>query len=210
MMQPPRSAERVLESLGANADLHDAVLGDLAEEFATRVEWDGASAARRWYYAQAVRAIPFLLRSWLRQAQRGDLSRLFGIVATSYIGLLLIGGAVGVVGAAVMSMFGTPSFDFRNRIQTGDPAIFTVLLAVGLTNSMLGGYIAAWIDDKTPLISALSFGVFWAAVQIVLPMITGVGPYWYRALIPAALIVGAFSGGVMRVLRAKPWSKVAV
>lgn len=201
MMQPPRSAGRVLESLGANADLHDAILGDLAEEFATRVEWDGVSGARRWYYGQAIRAIPFLLRSWLRQASRADFGRLLGIVATAYVGLLLVAGAIGVVGAAMMSIFGAPSFDVQNRIRAGDNVVFMILLMVGMMNSILGGYIAAWIDDRKPLVSALAFGGLWAIVQIVLPMITGIGPYWYRALIPVVLIAGAFSGGVMRVIR---------
>jgi hypothetical protein len=209
MMQPPRIAERVLESLIADDYLRDAVIGDLTEEFAGRVEWDGVSEARRWYYAHAIRTAPFLLRLWLRHASRADVSRVLGVVVTAYMGLLMIAAAVGAIGMSILNVFDVPAFDLEGRILAGDPVVFLVMLGFGMMNSVLGGFLAAWIDDRKPLISAVAFGSLWAVVQIVLPMISGVGPYWYRALIPAVLIAGAFSGGVMRVLKAKPPATLA-
>ena len=45
MIRPPRVAEAVLESLGAQPEFRDDVLGDLAEELAIRAGWDGERAA---------------------------------------------------------------------------------------------------------------------------------------------------------------------
>ena len=70
MIAPPRTAEMVLASLGAEPDFRDAVIGDLAQEFVERAERDDPSSARRWYYREAIRATPHLLRSWTRSAQQ--------------------------------------------------------------------------------------------------------------------------------------------
>jgi|SRR5688500_1987509 len=51
MTRPPRLAEAILESLGAQPEFRDDVLGDLAEELAIRSAWDGEREARRWYGA---------------------------------------------------------------------------------------------------------------------------------------------------------------
>ncbi|HEX7242371.1 MAG TPA: permease prefix domain 2-containing transporter, partial [Longimicrobiaceae bacterium] len=58
---PPRTAERLLEALGAEPELRDALLGDLAEDFATRAADQGERAARRRYWREALRAAPYLL-----------------------------------------------------------------------------------------------------------------------------------------------------
>lgn len=63
----PRAAERLLEGLGADAEYREALLGDLAEEYATRLAYDGPGAARRWYRREALRVAPHLLRDWTRR-----------------------------------------------------------------------------------------------------------------------------------------------
>lgn len=58
--------ERLLHGLGAHPAFADAVLGDLAEERARRVEQEGALAARWWYASQALRSAPHLLWNAVR------------------------------------------------------------------------------------------------------------------------------------------------
>ena len=60
-LTPPPLAERALGALVADALLREAVLGDLAEEFAERCALHGPARARRWYRVQAARSAPPLL-----------------------------------------------------------------------------------------------------------------------------------------------------
>jgi hypothetical protein len=57
----------VLQALGVDPSFAEAVLGDLAEEYAERAVC-GVSAARRWYVGQVLRSAPYLLRSAGRHA----------------------------------------------------------------------------------------------------------------------------------------------
>ena len=61
-------AERLLHALGADPHFVDAVLGDLAEERATRRGRDGARAANWWYVREALRSAPHLVASAIRGA----------------------------------------------------------------------------------------------------------------------------------------------
>lgn len=54
--QPPRIAKRLL-AWSLSASERDAVIGDFAEEYATRVARDGVHAARRWYRRQVWRSV---------------------------------------------------------------------------------------------------------------------------------------------------------
>lgn len=53
--QPPRAASRIL-SYVASSHLPE-ILGDLMEEFSERVESNGLSAARRWYWVATLRNV---------------------------------------------------------------------------------------------------------------------------------------------------------
>jgi DNA-binding transcriptional LysR family regulator len=79
----PRRAELILEALGADTDFRDAVIGDLAEEFALRASWDGPLAARRWYYRESLRVAPYLLRDWWRGLKRKDVGHFAGVIVGS-------------------------------------------------------------------------------------------------------------------------------
>jgi hypothetical protein len=80
-----RVAEALLQSLGAEPTFADAVLGDLAEEYALRVERDGVAAARWWYACQAFRSAPYLVRSAARHRGLRERARL----AASFAGISL-------------------------------------------------------------------------------------------------------------------------
>ncbi len=61
----------VLEALGFDADFVDAIVGDLAEEFAERAGRDGAARARLWYARELLRSTPHMLAAAVRRGGRG-------------------------------------------------------------------------------------------------------------------------------------------
>ncbi|HEY0929652.1 MAG TPA: hypothetical protein VGE27_07005 [Gemmatimonas sp.] len=61
------AAERILLALGVDQSFAEAVLGDLAEEYAERATF-GVRAARQWYAGQMIRSAPYLIRSAGRHA----------------------------------------------------------------------------------------------------------------------------------------------
>ena len=69
-------AVRLLRYLGADPQFVDDVLGDLAEEYASRAAHDGAWLARLWYVREAVRSTPYVLTSALRRAGRRERTRI--------------------------------------------------------------------------------------------------------------------------------------
>jgi hypothetical protein len=169
MTAPPRTAERILLSLGAEPDFRDGVIGDLAEEFVERAGRDGVSAARRWYYREAIRATPHLLRSWMRSAHRQELARIGGGVVTAYTILLI---TVGVTLAMTRSVAAGLGFSLRTSIlppsdATLSPLVFACLLLLGAAVWMFAGYLAAWLDARTPFISAMALAAAGLGVAIV-------------------------------------------
>src|SRR5690349_20389975 len=82
-LHPPRIAERLLMASGAESELCTEIAGDLAEEFSLRAAWDGAAAARRWYYRECARVAPYLLRDWWRQRRLRDKAHVATAVALS-------------------------------------------------------------------------------------------------------------------------------
>ena len=63
-MSRPPFAERVLLGFLTDPALGDAIPGDLTEEWQTRITRDGRMYADRWYWGQAIRTMPHLLRDW--------------------------------------------------------------------------------------------------------------------------------------------------
>lgn len=90
----PPLPERVLLALGVDPDFAEAVLGDMAEEYALRAARDGIGAARWWYSREVLRSAPHFLRSWFRYASRYERLRLAaflgGLVLTSLLVLVAL------------------------------------------------------------------------------------------------------------------------
>lgn len=209
----PRTAERLLESLGAHPDLRDALLGDMAEEYALRAAWDGERAAGRWYRREAWRVAPHLLRDSARRLRWADARRLAGIVLTSHVFAVTAGTLFfALLGPRnTLRLFGTLGFEpngmwipWRNPFLSA--AMLAVRLAATAAGPALGGYIAAWIDDQRPLVAAVALGGAWSCLPLAALALgpTGPGwPAWYRFGQVAAVVGGATLGGVLRVARAR-------
>jgi hypothetical protein len=63
-MRTPAFADALVSGLSTSPATANEILGDLAEEWTEHVDQDGPGRARRWYWGQALRAIPHLLHQW--------------------------------------------------------------------------------------------------------------------------------------------------
>ena len=68
-VRPPRFAEWLLTRALSETD-REAAMGDMAEEFAARVERDGPKAARRWYRGQSRRSLTTRFRRDTSERER--------------------------------------------------------------------------------------------------------------------------------------------
>ena len=202
MITPPRSIEILLEALGAEPHYREAVLGDLAEEFALRAERDGEASALRWYRREAVRTAPHLLHSACHRARRRGLGHLLGVMLTAYTGVFIIEMiAVGVV-FGTLRAFGV--LHVPGRIRVDYPAWQASMIALGTLSAMLGGYLAAWLNEEAPLFTAFAFSIVWSVLQAIGLTITRTRgtltlPVWYVVAVPVVIVLGIIFGGILRV-----------
>ena len=198
MIAPPVTVERLLEALSTKTDFRDGILGDLAEKFALRAEREGAAAARRWYYREAIRATPHLLRHWARGLRAPDVRHMADIVIASFVFAetllffleLTVTSVTKALGVYPIILTQAPA----GRIL---PAVALTLLAMG---AIMGGWIAAWFDERTPLVNALALGVAWSCVIIVMSAIVGTRePIWYTVCATALVAAGTTIGGIVHV-----------
>lgn len=200
MINPPRTAEVVLESLCAQATFGDALLGDLAEGFALRVARDGERVARRWYYREAMRSTVFLLFDWIRRLRVADARRLGGVLLASYVFTMMLARFAITVAASIADAIGLSSI---TTLGGGPPALVPLWLWIpfGVAYSTLAGYIAGWLNEKEPLPTVIALSIVWTCTLIALRVLTGGdnAPGW---LVGIALLVTAVSpvaGGILRI-----------
>ena len=192
----PRVAERLLETLGAEPDFRDALLGDMAEELAIRAAWDGERAARRWYRREALRVAPHLLRDGVRRLRWRDVRRLAGIVLSAYVLATAIAFPLGVLVVRLTA-----------PASAGAPpaGALSILLAIGVASAVLGGWLAATLDDESPVLAALTLAVVVPTAGLVVAMVVGPASVALIAvgLARTVLLAAATAlGGVLRVWRA--------
>jgi hypothetical protein len=209
MITPPRTIERLLAGLGAKPDFRNAVLGDLAEEFASRVDANGIESATRWYRREAVRAVPHLFRSWLRGVRLGDVGHIAGVIITVYVRLaaiaLILGGVI--VGVVQVLGYQDRSLPWSNLLASS--MILSCLLLFGGVFSTLAGYLAAGLDSRAPLVTAASFGTLLLLGALLVPHMFSVPvpsrfPTWYLTAVPIVEFLGTIVGGVLRVRAPRP------
>ena len=76
------SAERFLCPIGIDADLIEAAVGDITEEYVDRADRDGTRAARLWCVREVVRSVPHVILTALRQGSPRTRFRLIACLAT--------------------------------------------------------------------------------------------------------------------------------
>lgn len=167
-----------------------------------RAERDGVRSARIWYCREAIRAVPHLLLNATRHLRGADAMRVGGVVMTSYV---FVGMLAGIAVAMWFSVFAA----LNRHAPPLDTMRFYGGSALGALAVFAAGYIAAWLDGKTPLVSALALGVAWACLDVV--MILTVAPEaanpvfrppsWYALYVPIVVMIAATAGGIVRVAR---------
>lgn len=202
MIAPPATIERVLEALSAQTDFRDGILGDLAEEFEDRAVREGEAAARRWYLAESLRAAPHLLGDWARGLRKPEFMHLANVVFASFVfaETLLFFFELSLV--SLLNLVGvTPVMLTPSTVGPLAPALGLSFIAIG---ALMGGCIAAWLDDKAPLVSAIVLGALWTCV-IIIGAVVGRSdvPAWYPLGAALVMVSGTTFGGVLYV-RAAP------
>lgn len=207
MIKPRRWIERVLSSFGAEPDYRDALLGDLTEEFTIRVEEQGVGIARRWYFREAIRSVPHLLRSWLRRCDPRDVVQLFGVTIAALFALRLLGMAIrlGIVLSFGVRPDSVAIIEVAWRdIVTETTVMRWVALTLVQLPTIAAGFVGASLYPRGRLAAALSLN----AVTVVFTLVASVE--YAGRISPIALVIGGainislvLLGGLLRVLIAR-------
>lgn len=204
MTRPPL-AERLILGFVTDPALGEAILGDLTEEWRTRTIRDGRKSADLWYWGQAIRTMPHLLREWCVTATRRDVQRrlagvlgVFGIAAlpaTAAHVMANIGlGIARVMLGSLSASDGAMPLTFNWMELAGIP------LAVSAACALAGSYVLASRTRIAPLISVCGFGAMWIAAAAALPLALR-WPTWYVVALTAVLAGATASGGITAILR---------
>ena len=173
---PPRLAEMVLETL-LPSDEHDALIGDLHEEYALRASVSGA-AASRWYWSQVLRSSPSIV--W-RQCRHGRWISNVAIGIAAYI----VVGALNAAGAWLIARWA------GEALMTN----YATTAAVALTAIAAGAHLASRIRPSAGHIVGCLAAIV-AVLMLVFPV--DASPAWYQmafvVLGPSAAYLGTFRG----------------
>jgi uncharacterized membrane protein len=197
MKMVPRFPERVLSALGANPYFSDDVLGDLEQEFAIRAEFDVRSA-RRWYYREAWRAAPYLLRSGLRNLRARDLLSLANAIVVATVAVTTFSIGFSLIVGEVISATAPP----RAVLLW----VMAPMFLARVITQVAGGYIAAWSCRKAPLLAAVALGLTGWMLNVAAVMVYAGDTVHAMHHIRSAVValVFATAGGVLRVWRRRP------
>ncbi|MEO7086718.1 MAG: hypothetical protein ABI442_17005 [Gemmatimonadaceae bacterium] len=208
----PQRTERLLQSLGADPDFRDAVLGDLAEEFAIRAVWDGERAARWWYRRESVRVAPHLLRNWLGRTPARGLVRIAAAITAGWSSIFALEV---VIVQGIAPVFGIPIEGRLLAVTSRTPleafALSVLFVVWTHCDGVLAGFVAAKVSPRSPLVGALAFTIVCGAAMVagnfILPH--GSVPLAFRLFNTLALVTGSVVGGLLASLGKNRRSRVA-
>ena len=211
-MSRPPFAERLLLGFLTDPALGDAILGDLTEEWRTRITRDGRVSANLWYWGQAIRTMPPLLYDWCVTATRrdvwlrlGGMLVVFGIAALpaaaaqmrANIHLAILGLMLGSWSAVSDGSDGGQTMPLTLNWL----AIAGTPLAVSAVCALAGAYVLGSRTRIAPLVSVCWLGAAWIAFSAALPLALRSLPPWHFVALPAVLAVATASGGILAILR---------
>jgi hypothetical protein len=189
----------LLIACGCKSEFSDAIVGDLAEEFALRAEWDGAPAARRWYYRECVRVAPYLVRDWWRERGLRDAPH----IAKAFV----LSSLIVCVVEKVVSRGAAPAVDAWWRVAGQSPAYLGSMLCWTMLDGVLCGYLVARLGRRAPMVSTLTTAAAWMVFIVGVNVVRGgsfIGPMgtgWYAAMNACMLLGGIMIGGLWRIAR---------
>ncbi|MEP6834253.1 MAG: hypothetical protein ABJB74_12715 [Gemmatimonas sp.] len=195
--RPPFILESLLEALGAQSTFRDAVMGDLAEEYAVRVQRDGRFPALRWYTQQAARTAPHLLGSWSRQ--KGIVRQVARVVSVSYVAATIALVVALFIVIAVMNVAGVSQNAVERAFLDVHPRVVLGVLLLQSVSPLCGGFIAARLDRRSPLVSVFTCGVVWSVAFLLssafIPF--AVKPEWWRFATFGIVLLGTWMSGLV-------------
>jgi hypothetical protein len=208
-MSRPPFAERLLLGFLTDPALGDAILGDLTEEWRTRITRDGRMSADLWYWGQAIRTMPHHLLDWCVNATRRDVRlRLAGILVV--VGIAALPAAAAHVMANISLAVAQVMLGSLSAVSDGGTStmpltlnwleIAGIPLAVSAICALAGAYVLGSRSRIAPLVSVFWLGAAWIAVSAALPLALR-WPSWYFVALPAVLAVATASGGILAMLR---------
>jgi hypothetical protein len=157
---PPVLACQLLKFLLPESN-REAILGDLIEEYALRVESASAVAAPRWFWAQACRSVPCMFWSWLRSGN-------CLVTLSIAVGVYLFMGVLKLAADSMISKLLAPNQTTRVVLA---PIVFLAVAA-------MGGCIAARIRRGATIF--LAFIVMMTVIALVeIKVCTVPVPWWY-------------------------------
>ncbi|MBV9879717.1 MAG: hypothetical protein JO180_04435 [Gemmatirosa sp.] len=205
MTEPPVTAERLLETLGADPEFRDMIVGDLREEHALRLDWDGEHAARRWYRREALRVAPHLLRDGVRRLGWRGTRRAAGTAMTAVVCAYLAHVAlVGIVLRATHLLYGDTGTTIRGAVRSWTldlsrdhpvrgPIALALLLALTALPPLVSGVAAATQGDDAPVFPVLAACAVQLAdflIQLAFGFPGPTGPVWAPGpFVPAWVVV---------------------
>lgn len=197
---PPQLAQHLLGALGAHADTRDAILGDLHELFVARATRDGASAARRWYWREALRSAPHLMVRGMRGQALHAIKRTATAIAFAYLSMLVLGTVVSgaLRGLLWATGFATAAVVAPRQISW---VALALMLATGALQGIIGGALAAYFDRHAPLRTSLAMATLWSvslAIGYALFMAGGLA-MWFIVSAPVVAFLGTTTGGLLYV-----------
>lgn len=204
--KPPRTAVWLIEFFVPPATAEPAV-GDLEEEFVSRVTRSGHRAARRWYRRQALRTTVHLV--W--GAVRAEPWSTTALVLGSFVAAPLLSGVANVWVARLVSNL--PIYDYETSVWSWRVAALVRFVAVPLA---LGWSIAVVARGREMIITTLVAGALLG--MLVLPLALNVrllllgpgqrvGLYWVLNYMFEAFLLllifplGILIGGMLRRLQ---------
>lgn len=188
----PRLAERALERLIVDDRVRDDVLGDLAEDFTAVAVTEGPGAARRWYWRQAARTAPSLVRAAIPRGLDG--LRLLAAVTGGYLAM------------ASLVMLADQLIALLQRAGALSPtetaaALTSLPLSFGC--GVMGGFAAGRLASRMVGRAALSLGVVSFAIGVALLASWPAGvPSWYPIALLVIVVPATVLGG--RLARPSP------
>jgi len=198
-------AERLLLGLLTDPALGDAILGDLTEEWRTRMTRDGRVSADLWYWGQTIRTMAHLLRDWCVNATPRDVRlRLAGVVVV--FGIAALPAAAAHVMANISLGVARIMLGSFSAVDGGMPLTLNWLeiagrpLAVSAFCALAAAYVLGSRSRIAPLVSVCWLGAAWIAVSAALPLALR-WPSWYFVAFPVVLAVATASGGILAILR---------
>ncbi len=207
-MNRPPFAERLLLGFLTDPALGDAIVGDLTEEWRTRITRDGRMSADLWYWGQAIRTMPHLLRDWCVNATRRDVRlRLAGMLVV--FGIAALPAAAAHVQANIHLAIARIMLGSMSAASDGGQTMPLTLnwleiagipLAVSAVCALAAAYVLGSRSRIAPLISVFWLGAAWMAVSAAVPLALR-WPTWYFVAFPAVLAVATASGGLPAMLR---------